>query len=223
MKKIKINSKVEILSDSGEKILGNIFDIEDENILVSVVPGINNFKLLYPEDKIELIVYDDRNLYILKAKVIDRESKDFLIYKLNRFSEIKKFQRRNHVRIPYADKVYYSLDQELVASAINTIEDKIIKSNDLENFEKAYLEDISGGGIRMRTSKKIESGLPLVLKMPIEDEEILVKGQVCHSDQKKIHGQKIYSNGIKFVDLDESKIDKIVKFVFLLMRTNRPV
>lgn len=222
MKKIKINSKIEMVSETGEKTLGSIFDIEDEHILISVVPGVN-FKLFYPEDEIELIVYDDKNLYSLKAKIIDRESNDFLIYKLSGFSEIKKLQRRSHVRIPYTNKLYYSLDQELVDSSTNIIEDRLIRSKELENFEKAYLEDISGGGIRMRTCKKIEASLLLVLKISVEDEEIIVKGQVCHGDEKEMHGEKFYSYGIKFVNVEESKIEKIVKFVFLLMRTNRPV
>jgi c-di-GMP-binding flagellar brake protein YcgR len=65
--------------------------------------------------------------------------------------------------------------------------------------------------------------LILVLKAAIEDEDIIVKGEVCHGGIKVINGRTFYSYGLKFVNIDETKIDKIVKFVFLLMRTNKPV
>jgi c-di-GMP-binding flagellar brake protein YcgR len=223
MEKFKINSKVEMRSSSGEKTFGTLYDIQDNDILISVVPGDKGFKLFYPDDKIELVIYDEKCLFIMNAIVKSRESNEFLIYKVSEYSEIRKFQRRNHVRIPYTSTVYYYMDKDLASSSVSMIEDGIARRNALESFKNGYIENISGGGLRIRTSEKFKLGLIVVLKAAIEDEEIVVKGEVCHGGVKVINGRTFYSYGIKFVNVDESKMDKIIKFVFLLMRTNKPV
>lgn len=223
MEKFKINSKVEMRADTGEKTFATLYDIQDNDILISVVPGDKNFKLFYPGDNIELVVYDDKCLYIFKASVKDRQSSEFLIYTVKVTSEIRRFQRRNHVRIPYTSTVYYSVDNDLVDSSLPMIENRVTRGNALDSFKNAYLENLSGGGISLRTSEKFKLGLIVVLKAAIEDEDIIIKGQVCHGGVKVINGRTFYSYGLKFVNVDETKIDKIVKFVFLLMRTNKPV
>ncbi|MDY0235484.1 MAG: PilZ domain-containing protein [Gudongella sp.] len=223
MDKFKINSKVEMRASTGEKTFGTLYDIQDNSILISVVAGDKTFKLFYPGDNIELVIYDEKCLYVFSANVQSRESNKFLIYKVSGYSNIKKFQRRDHVRIPYTSTVYYSVDNDLVNTNVNMIENGVKKGNEIEFFKNAYLEDISGGGLRVRTNEKFKLGLILVLKAAIEDEDIIVKGEVCHGGIKVINGRTFYSYGLKFVNIDETKIDKIVKFVFLLMRTNKPV
>jgi len=223
MEKFKINSKVELRASSDEKTLGTLYDIQNNQILISVVAGDKNFKLFYPDEKVEVVVYDEKCLLIFDALVIKRESNDFLLYTLKAISQVKKSQRRNHVRIPYTSTVYYSMDKTLVDSPIGLIENGLKKERLVENFKNAYIENISGGGLSLRTSEKFKLGLVLVLKAAIEDEEIILKGEVCHGGVKVISGRTFYSYGLKFINVDETKIDKIVKFVFLLMRTNKPV
>lgn len=235
MKNVKINSKVEMIAANGKKTFGTLYDIRDDIIMVSVFPGDKTFTLFYPGDKLELVIYDTESLFIFGVEVLDRESGDLLIYKFTRISEIKKHQRRDHVRIEYSSMIHYSLDQELINSSLSRIENIVVLENNLEGFKKGFIEDISGGGLRLRTNEKLEAGLTLrtdeklepglilVLKVGIENEDIVVKGELCHREEKEINGEKFYSYGVEFVDVDETTRDKIVEFVFLLMRKNKLV
>lgn len=233
MKNVEINSKVEMIAANSKKTFGTLYDIREDLILVSVSPGDKAFKLFYPEDEIDLVIYDKDSLCVFKARVLERESDEYLIYKLERISEIERQQRREHVRIEYTSAIQYSDEEELILSSMGRINRLVVRENNLENFKSGYVEDISGGGLKLRTnerlepgltlraSEKMEPGLILVFKVSVENEDLVVKGEVCHRDEKEIYGEKWYTYGVKFIDVDEGTTDKIVEFVFLLMRKNK--
>jgi len=223
MDKFRLNSKVELIDQDGHGTEGTLYEMERDNIFVSVVPGGPGFKLLRPGDRLEVVVYDVKNLVSFKGVLESRESGDFMVYKVRIASEFTKFQRREFVRIPYSGLMEFSLEREALASSPRQVRQMIkTRTKDL-GLRTAHTVDLSGGGVRIRTWDKFAIGQEMVIILRLNDEELVTKAEVRHGYIDVADGVTQYFYGIMFKDISEADIDRIVKFVFLMMRKVRPV
>lgn len=221
MERFQLNSKVEIINSDGHGMQGTLYDTESGFIIVSVVPTSRDFKLLRIGEELEVAVYDIKNLVTFQGELIGRVSEDFMLYKIRAVSELKKFQRREYVRIPYTGAISYSFEPEHLNSSPQVLERRLREEGSLLGFAEARAVDLSGGGIRLRTHEKLRIGQRLALILKLEDNTIIVKGEVRHGYTDIADGRIQYCYGIMFEDTTELKTDMIVKHVFLMMRKSR--
>ena len=102
----KINKKLEILVD--EKYFNsNIQDITDEYIAISIPINSGEYIPLSKGAIIDVIYYEEENLYKFKSSVIGRKFENIPILLIAKPKEIKKIQRRKYVRVPIISTVKY--------------------------------------------------------------------------------------------------------------------
>lgn len=217
MDDIRLNSKVEMIDLDENSINGTLYEMDDEFLYISigaVKPGV---KFLRSGDRVDLLIYDDKNLYSLEGAVVSRETNGVMMYKVQTISDPIRIQRRKFVRYPYKTKVMYTSNREALDRSIAFIRRQM--SHDLGKLDirNGKSEDISSGGMRLKTWENLKEGQLLVLSMPLGVDQILTKGQIVHK-YSEMSSEAAYYYGIKFIGMSESEMDKIMRFIFKLMR-----
>lgn len=214
-----LNSKIEILTEDEAIIFGMIYDILEEKLHISVASDDKQIKLLYVGDVVKCIVFSDSVGISFEANVSNRIPGQIPIYELSGIRNLTEIQRRQDVRVDCTMKVLYSTDERLLK-----LEKPRLESLELSNiksfFNEGTLGDLSGGGLRCITISKIDSREVLFL-LNLEEDSLLVRGTIVHDSIKLTSRASFYSYGVKFIDISEREKDRIIKFLFLLMRRNR--
>ena len=207
-------------NQDGGKTLGTLHDMEGDVLTVAVVFGNGPVKLMREGETVECSVCNEKEVYAFQGRITARNSEDFITYTLVRTSEVEVLQRRGHVRVPCSDSLSYSTDGAHFPLAD---ERKDPKTMNLKAFKKGRMIDLSGSGMKLDIGERLKLGQELVLLLDLEKQQILLKGKVMNS-YVEIHKEKRhYCYGIAFVDLPERKQDRIVQFVFQLMRKVKPL
>jgi len=201
-----VNKKLEILID--EKYFNsNIQDITDEYIGISIPINAGGYVPLSKGTTIDVIFYEDENCYKFESSIIGRKFENIPILLIAKPKEIKKIQRRKYVRIPLISTVKYKNLKNEPRTNPSTVE----KSEYLQ----AVLVDLSGGGMRVKVSEEIKLNDFLLVSLTINKEDIPIVGQakrIIKDDEGR------FICGLSFELLDNSTREKIIKFIFELMR-----
>jgi c-di-GMP-binding flagellar brake protein YcgR len=201
-----INKKLEILVD--EKYFNsNIQDITEEYIAISIPMNSGQYLPLPNGTIIEVIYYEEENLYKFKSVVIGRKFENIPILLIAKPREIKKIQRRKYVRVSIVNAVKYVN----LKNAPKTDPKAVLSSE----YSKAILLDLSGGGMRIKVSEKIILNDYLLVSLTVDKEDILIVGQamrIIKDDEGR------FSCGLSFKFLDDSTRERIIKLIFKLMR-----
>lgn len=85
------------------------------------------------------------------------------------------------------------------------------------NLPEAREVNISGGGLRFFSKEAFDSGQKLVLKtfLPVYAHVIKIKCEVVRSLPQEGGG---YAVAVKYIDMDETTRDKIIKYIFAKQR-----
>ncbi|MBU3126628.1 flagellar brake domain-containing protein [Clostridium tagluense] len=201
-----INRKLEILVD--ERYYNtNIQDLTEEYIAISIPMSGGQYVPLSRGDIIDVIYYEDENLYKFKSSVIGRKIENIPILLVSKPLEIEKIQRRKYVRI----------------SLINTAKYKNLKNQskispkaiDESEYLKASIVDLSGGGMKVRVSEEIVKNDFILVNLTVNNEDIHIVGQAKRI-QKDDEGRFVC--GLSFEFLDNLTRERIIKYIFQLMR-----
>lgn len=201
-----VNKKVEILVD--EKYFNsNIQDITEEYIAISIPTNSGEYLPLSKGAMLEVIYYEEENCYKFQSSVIGRKFENIPILLIAKPTEIKKIQRRKYVRVSTVIKVKYKNLKNEPKTNPSTVE----KSEYLQ----AVLVDLSGGGMKIRVSEEIKLNDFLLVSLTVKNEEVFLVGQAMRI-VKDDDGR--FSCGLSFELLDSSTRERIIKFIFQLMR-----
>lgn len=193
--KLEVNNNIEIYDD--DKVYkSRIQSVNDEEIYIDIPLHNNEYLILNKGDDIHLIKYgNEGSVYELSCKVIDRKIEgNIRLYRLSEPYDIKKIQRRNYVRV----------------ETIRGI--KCFRKD--EEFD-ALILDLSGGGMKIKSNKKLKMDEEIVSFIKTDDGEFMVKGKIIRVEETSFNQ---YSLGIEFVDIEERTREKIIKLVFSIMR-----
>ncbi|WP_392486365.1 flagellar brake protein [Haloimpatiens sp. FM7315] len=207
----KLNNKLKIIYNE-EEYSSNIQDVTDEYIFISI-PVLNNSYLSLKEDEeIEVVYYDDNELYEFFTVVAGREKKSMPLIILEQPTRLKKIQRRKFVRVNhFVDGFYKKVNLE----SIN------IKSKDEESeegFKAISIIDLSGGGCRIKTEDKLSLNDTIKLRFFIEEESLNLFCKIIRVDRTQ---EGKYECGVLFLDITEQIREKIIRYIFELMRKQR--
>lgn len=221
-----INGKVEIRMEDGD-YKSIIQDVTDQYIAISIPTKEGSYVPLRPGEKVEVIYYFEKELYKFITVIIGRRIDRIPILLLSIPDKLEKIQRRRHVRIPVVVPIKYAKMNSKVELEYKKYQNGV-QLNTRLNFtstgmmlnisSKGIMLDISGGGVRVNMKDDLSYENFVLIALPLEDEDFIVKSKVVRVENQN-DGQKVY--GLRFIDLDEKDRDKIVKYIFKLMRDQR--
>ena len=202
----KVNKKIEVLVD--EKYFNsNIQDITEEYIAINIPMSVGQYLPLSRGSIVEVIYYEEENIYKFKSSVIGRRFENIPIILLSKPTEIQKIQRRKYFRIPLISSIKYKNLKNEPKTDPRTIENS--------EYSKALLVDLSGGGMKVKVSQQVNLNDFLMVSLTIHNESILIVGQakrIVKDDEGR------YTCGLSFEYLEDSTRETIIKFIFQLMR-----
>lgn len=201
-----INKKLEILVD--EKYYNtNIQDLTEEYIAISIPINAGQYVPLSKGTIMDVIYYEEENLYKFKSSVIGRKFENIPILLISKPKEIIKIQRRKYVRVPLLKAAKY----------VNLKNKPKTNPKDIEKSEylRAVLVDLSGGGMKVRVSEEIKMNDFILLDLVVNKEDILIVGQAKRI-QRDDEGRFVC--GLSFEFLDSPTRERIIKYTFQLMR-----
>lgn len=204
--KFKVNNKVEIISEEGVFIC-DIQDIKDEYIAISIPIKDFQYLPLRKDEKIEVLYYDDGSIYKFSSIVVKRDKSNIPLIWISMPNKFEKIQRRKFVRVP----LVYETKCALVSRDLEFNKENLSKIK----FEKGIILDLSGGGVRLKTDIAAQKDDVLALIIPISRGHIIAKGEVKRTSTDEL-GEMVY--GINFIDLKTMEQEKIIRFVFQVMR-----
>ncbi len=169
---------------------------------------------------------ENQGMYLFKGHVQGRMMYDNLpSVVVHLTSPIKKIQRRKFFRVHFHSDGYFvirtELTEEMLEARRKALENKYKNSRDIiiEEIEEEKIKfqamDLSGGGIKVLTSKAFTNGDFVEGAFKISSVWVDFKGEVIRVEKKD---SKTFETSIKFVDLDASTQSKIVSYVFEVER-----
>lgn len=207
--KFLVNSRIEILED--DKVYKSVIqDENDEHIAISLPVREGIYMTPSPGQKLEVLYYDNLNVYkfdaVVEARRIENNIHQIL---LGVPQNIIKIQRRKFVRVDVASYVNYAKVDKNVTD--------IQRLNERQYF-KGMMLDISGGGFRFRTDHRLNLHEKIVAEIPTQEDNIKVLGEIVRVE-KTMDGK--YLCGVSFVEISERIRDRIIRYIFTLMRKQR--
>ncbi|GAA0767602.1 flagellar brake domain-containing protein [Clostridium subterminale] len=207
---MEINNKIEIYTKNCELAKSIVQDMDEEGIYIAIATPILN-GISYPLTTGDTITcnYNDGkgNIYSFQAKVKGRKFDNIAMIILERESELKKVQRRDHVRIPFMNKVKYLPIDKYNESMLRDIENC--------DYREGQTLDLSGGGIRIKVKESLDLGQLVMLNTKINNQDILALGKIVR-DETQNKNEHIY--GVKFKYIDAKVRESIIQFIFQNMR-----
>lgn len=208
----KMNSKCEILIDNDNSIYkSTIQDVGDNYIAISIPIANGKYAPLTKNEQVMVIYYSENNLYGFNTNVLDRKKDTVPLIILNMPDSVKKIQRRKFFRINLLKNAFYlKVNENISDSGFNTL----IK--DIKEFSSGILVDLSGGGLKLKTKNEIKAGDTFIIKIQLHDEDVFILNKCIRVDKEM--DSNLYVAGFSFININTKVQDKIIAYVFWLMR-----
>lgn len=182
------------------------------------------------EDEYDLCFFAAAGLYRCRAKVTKRFREGKMYVLLMEFLSMpKKYQRRQYYRLDCMQEVRFRVvsDEEKTLmdfiTAAQFEEDAVREAyeNKLAEFErewqKAFLTDISGGGVRLQCVSDVEPGKLVEVSIPLQMEQGIIAFKAMArvvANVKIKNGKKDSELRCEFEDIGREKREQVVKYVF---------
>lgn len=224
MEYFKINSKIELITEDDDRFYGIISDLVENKIYFTLPGDDKDFKLLRIGDKIRGIVYDKHKITGFNATVSDRLMREIPTYELSELKDFSIIQRRENVRIPCTIPILYTNNKYLMNITENSPLKKPeeIHKDILRYLEKGLICDISAGGLKFSCNDNYSINQMILMDFKIDDKIIIVKGEIVYKEIKISPGENktLYIYGLQFKGLRDEVKEKIINYIFVLMRKN---
>lgn len=202
-----ISSKIEIDAEDGV-YKSTIQDLAEDNIIINLPVKEGKYLILHTGELVDVIYHNGNDIFKFTSRVIGRKIDNIMVIILGEPQNIKKIQRRNFVR----------LEMLLDVNCAQISKDDNLLENNKYKFFMATMIDISGGGMRIAYKENLKLNDIVMVTIPIESEEITLKSKVVRIDKDT---KDINKYGLSFYDVEEKEREKIMKFIFEIMRKQR--
>jgi c-di-GMP-binding flagellar brake protein YcgR len=200
---IKINQKinVEIKLGVNEGVYDSrIENFVDDSVFISM-PSVRGVPIVLPEGAmVEISYVSDSGRYSFTSKVLSKLKDVVALIEVSKPEAIYRKELREFFRINSGAKVKIVFVKE--------DEDGIITD---EIFD-AYVQDISGGGMRIVTTTRLERGQEV--EIYFNDIVPNLKSAKAAVMRSSIHEDGKCELGLKFVGMSAIDRDKVIKYVF---------
>jgi c-di-GMP-binding flagellar brake protein YcgR len=202
-----------------------IFDIIDDNTIKLAMPieG-GNVKLLPLEQIFEIFFYTTNGLYQSKGKIINRlKENNIFVMIFEMTTPIQKNQRREYFRYNCTIDVKYCKISEYESSLILVEEIEDVRNKKIV-WEKGFIVDISGGGIRFTSSGEFNKNSYVLTKFNIvinhRMKEFCVVTKII-SSEKIVNRNDQYENRGKYISMSPEETEQVVHYIFDEERKSR--
>lgn len=211
-----VNRKIEIKPlYSEEYYLFSIKSFVDDKLYVIPVNDmLFNFS---NKEELEIKIAGNDAIYLFKTTIlyVKNQGSRYASYILEKPKQVQRVQNREFVRIPVS---------------INTIYAELKANGEESNDEEGLALNLSGGGMRLATSRLLEVGSVLLLSYNLDfdtDEvEIKVKGMVMREYTMRLEENSIknwkHHYGISFINIPTNLQDLIMRYV-IKQFSNKPI
>lgn len=208
---LEVDESVEVIvGDKTYKSLIIDFTKNHDNIKINVPVYKGEYLFKELEDELHINVYSKSGrCYSFNSKIIRKGIKNSIpYYNLSSPYNIKRIQRRNYFRVDILKDIKYK-------NITGISDEKEIKNI---MFDNALMVDLSGGGMRLILKGEVKLNDILLIRIEIKNSEMLLKGQVIRVGRNNTENKIC---GIKFLDITEIQVDKIIEELFEIMRKQK--
>lgn len=208
--KLKVNLNVNV-EYNDENYSSNIQNINLKKKYIEISIPIKNGKYvpLHRGEEVYITFFDEDNLYRFLGSVIGNRKDTIPLIVIKYPDNIHKIQRRKFVRVKKLKEIkYIKLNSNISNYGFEFF------SNNKEKIKNAYTIDISGGGCRINANEKLEYGDIILVCMDLSNAKVLIKSKVVRIDENNNYG-------IEFIDIEENVREKIIMYLFKIMREMR--
>lgn len=237
---LKAEAKLQILKEDEQEYYMTLVKSVDRDCFLVNEPVSGGKGLEMPQFSTwQFCILGDDAVYFFTSRVVSviRDGAETR-YVIKIPDTVHRQQRRGHVRVPcHHDLLYWSWSdaehQDLPSPSRATRssdlwEDPLWVNDYLSGLtarvsgKNAFTLDMSGGGLRMVTLEPLERHQRLLLKIILDEPKsnrvLLLEGRVIRVVPLKIGGWNRYRVGVSFVNLNEKVQEKIISYLFKVMR-----
>lgn len=175
-------------------------DIRDKSILISVPSDRGAFVPLSPGLDISVLYIGDGGRYYFQSKVLGRIKETIPLIEIEKPTVIHRKELREFFRINTNAKV------KLLATRQNA------SANSVDNIMEAYVQDISGGGMRVSLRTRLEYNDEVEIYFSEMVPELKSTKAVVTRSVTLEEGR--YEAGLKFLNINSVDRDRVIKYVF---------
>lgn len=220
MRKIfKVGDKIEIVridrrtwEEKDVQYISKIADIKDEYFYIFTPIKEGVYVTFYIDEIVRVYKVSSDGVWVFDGVVEERFKEPEYMIKVHQISDVRKIQRRMFFRLPINLDIFIKHLNSGLMSGRNTPEEAADDFSE-GKIVKALTKDISGGGVCFITQEEFETGDLILTKIPIEQEELILKAQILRKERVQ-HPTYRFMYGCKFVEARQNEIDKIVRFIF---------
>lgn len=200
-----------------------VFDISDDGKIMITMPMEKAKMVLLPiEGEYEVCFFSNGGMYNANIRIVDREKIDntYVLF-TELITNLHKFQRREYYRF---NCIVEMQTRELAKTEAEAFEKQLGYLVSETDMKRGVIVDISGGGLRFVSRHQFEEGKILYLrfKLSINDQEkefrLAAKVIISREIEKR---QDEYENRVKFLYIDNTTREEIIKYIFDEDRKNR--
>ncbi len=208
---LHVQQKIEIMQlPDGERFKSLIQELDGETISVTVPYRQGKYLLLHTGEIVSVEFAVSDAFYGFQAKVLGRRKSNHVpLVLLSRPAFFTRKQRRSFVRFPITLPVrFYFYSQSDVTLMPESGEEKTGKAI-----------DISGGGLQIYTNTAVQVGEQVLLRLKLNDgnpQELILSGNVSWVTEDE--WQRSFRFGVCFQGISEAAQERIISYVFSMMR-----
>jgi c-di-GMP-binding flagellar brake protein YcgR len=210
LSKMEINKRLDVIWH--DKIYKSIVQDVSEDTLAIATPlkgGI--FLPLHKGDTFSVVYYkDEKEIYEFLGFVVGRRLEGNVQLVILEYPKvIKLVQRREFVRLEISHPIKYV--KSLFESELKHSEGTL-NSN---NGKNGTLVDLSGGGLRFKTTEKMEINNFVAVEIDLLETKLRLHGKIVRVFVDDLSN---YVCGVSFIEVNERLRDKLIHLIFEIMR-----
>lgn len=200
-----------------------VFDISEDGKIMIVMPMERAKMVLLPvEGEYEVCFFSHGGMYNANVRVVDRQKiNNTYILITEMITNLHKYQRREYYRF---NCIVEMLTRELAKAEEEAFGKQLGYLVSEIDMKRGVIVDISGGGLRFVSRQSFQEGKVLYLrfKLSINDQEkefrLAARVVLSREIEKR---QNEYENRVKFLYIDNTTREEIIKYIFDEDRKNR--
>ena len=225
--KVEMKSLSKVISPDGtqeKKTYRTIVsDVREDGLLEIAMPMEKTKLVLFPVGgEYEAYFFTISGMYRGNVRIIDRqkvENQYLLLAELT--TSLSKFQRREYYRFSCVMEAQVKNITESQAHAINQNLSHLVPMADAV---RAVIVDISGGGLRFISKSPFEEDSLIQIQFTLKGQsyarDYILVGKVIRNAELSQRANE-FENRVKFVDIDNTSREEIIKYIFDEERKNR--
>lgn len=225
--KLEMKSTTEVkLPDGSEGVRlykSTVYDVLEDGRIEIVMPMEQSKLVLLPVDgEYEVCFFSHGGMYRANVRILDRDKiNNTYVLITEMITNLHKFQRREYYR--------FNCVIEMQMKELNTAEVEAFGKNlgyliSDSDMSRGVIVDISGGGLRFVSRTPYRQGTVLYLKYKLEiadkEKEFNMAAKVLSSEQIPNRTNE-YQNRVKFLNMNTTIREDIIKYIFNEERKNR--